>query len=71
MVTQEEIRQARLEAMRRSGALDVQQARAEALRAGAPSERVAKVIADYYTGKLSPGQAARILRSLAKNGNGR
>ena len=70
MVSQEEIRRARLEAMRRSGALELLEARLEALRAGVDPALVARVTADYYAGRLTPAKAARLLRRLASRSDG-
>ena len=71
MVSQDEIRRARLDYMRETGALDFLDARLEATRAGVPEELVAEVIAGYYTREMSPGEAARRLRELAREYGGR
>ncbi|MEB3760300.1 MAG: hypothetical protein GSR81_05570 [Desulfurococcales archaeon] len=72
MVSQEEIRRIRIENMKKTGALELQAARAEAIKQGINPQQIAAIITDYYTGKLPAKKAAEKLRSLIKrNGRGR
>lgn len=70
MVSQEEIRKARLEYMKKTGALEFLRARLEAVRAGVPEKLVAEVTAKYYARELTPREAAKRLRELAKRYGG-
>ena len=66
MVSQEELRRARLGYMRETGALEFLRARLEAVRAGVPEKLVAEVTAGYYAKEITPREAARRLRELAR-----